>query len=74
LQHPDENTDDDVAKERLRKARAETDNALAQLRTLADEFERTYPGPVGSLRDGIVGRITQQAGPMPRGRPPTRSH
>src|SRR5581483_7362253 len=41
-----------LVRARLRKAWADTDHerALAALRTLADELERTHPGAAGSLR------------------------
>src|SRR5207244_8624011 len=49
-----------VVKARLRKAWAETDHARAldQLRLLASELERTHPGAVGSLREGIEETLT----------------
>jgi putative transposase len=49
-----------LVRSRLRKAWAETDHerALAQLRTLAEELERTHPGAVGSLREGLEETLT----------------
>jgi transposase-like protein len=49
-----------LVRARLRKAWADTDHerALGQLRTLADELERTHPGAVGSLREGIEETLT----------------
>ncbi len=49
-----------VVKSRLRKAWAETDHARAldQLRLLASELERTHPGAVGSLREGMEETLT----------------
>ena len=49
-----------LVRSRLRKAWAETDydRALAQLRTLAEELERTHPGAVGSLREGLEETLT----------------
>ena len=47
-------------KARLRRAWRETDHtrALEQLRTLADELERTHPGAAGSLREGMEETLT----------------
>jgi putative transposase len=44
-----------AVKQRLRRAWAVNDHgrALEQLRTLASELERTYPGAAGSLREGM---------------------
>jgi transposase-like protein len=49
-----------LVRSRLRKAWAEPDydRALAQLRTLAEELERTHPGAVGSLREGLEETLT----------------
>jgi putative transposase len=49
-----------IVKARLRKAWAETnyDRALDQLRLLASELERTHPGAVGSLREGMEETLT----------------
>jgi transposase-like protein len=49
-----------IVKARLRKAWAETnhDRALDQLRLLATELERTHPGAVGSLREGMEETLT----------------
>jgi transposase-like protein len=49
-----------LVRTRLRKAWAETDHAraLQLLRTLAEELERTHPGAVGSLREGIEETLT----------------
>jgi transposase-like protein len=49
-----------IVKARLRKAWAETDHerALEQLRLLASELERTHPGAVGSLREGMEETLT----------------
>jgi transposase-like protein len=49
-----------IVKARLRKAWAETDHdrALDQLRLLASELERTHPGAVGSLREGMEETLT----------------
>jgi transposase-like protein len=49
-----------LVRSRLRKAWADTDNerALAALRTLADELERSHPGAAGSLREGIEETLT----------------
>jgi putative transposase len=49
-----------LVRTRLRKAWAEPDydRALAQLRTLADELERSHPGAVGSLREGLEETLT----------------
>jgi putative transposase len=49
-----------LVKARLRKAWVEPDydRALAQLRTLAEELERTHPGAVGSLREGLEETLT----------------
>jgi putative transposase len=47
-------------KQRLRRAWAHDDHARAldQLRRLAGELERTYPGAAGSLREGIEETLT----------------
>jgi putative transposase len=47
-------------KQRLRRAWALDDHARAldQLRRLAGELERTYPGAAGSLREGIDETLT----------------
>ena len=47
-------------KARMRRAWRETDHgrALEQLRTLADELERTHPGAAGSLREGMQETLT----------------
>jgi len=47
-------------KQRLRRAWALEDHARAreQLRTLASELERSYPGAAGSLREGIEETLT----------------
>jgi putative transposase len=49
-----------AVKQRLRRAWALADHARAldQLRLLADELERTYPGAAGSLREGIEETLT----------------
>jgi transposase-like protein len=49
-----------IVRARLRKAWAETDHhrALDQLRQLATELERTHPGAVGSLREGMEETLT----------------
>jgi putative transposase len=49
-----------IVRARLRKAWAETDHARAldQLRQLATELERTHPGAVGSLREGMEETLT----------------
>jgi putative transposase len=49
-----------VVKARLRRAWAETDHhgALEQLQLLASELERTHPGAVGSLREGMQETLT----------------
>jgi transposase-like protein len=52
--------DRSIVKARLRKAWAEAnhDRALDQLRLLASELERTHPGAVGSLREGMQETLT----------------
>jgi len=47
-------------KQRLRRAwaLAEHDRALEQLRLLASELERNYPGAAGSLREGLEETLT----------------
>ena len=47
-------------KQRLRRAWAHEDHARAldQLRALAGELERTYPGAAGSLREGLEETLT----------------
>jgi putative transposase len=47
-------------KARMRRAWRETDydRALEQLRTLAEELERTHPGAAGSLREGMEETLT----------------
>jgi putative transposase len=49
-----------AVKQRLRRAWALDDHgrALDQLRVLAGELERTYPGAAGSLREGIEETLT----------------
>jgi putative transposase len=49
-----------AVKQRLRRAWALDDHgrALEQLRTLARELERTYPGAAGSLREGMEETLT----------------
>jgi len=49
-----------AVKQRLRRAWALDDHtrALDQLRSLASELERTYPGAAGSLREGIEETLT----------------
>jgi putative transposase len=49
-----------AVKQRLRRAWAADDHgrALEQLRALASELERTYPGAAGSLREGIEETLT----------------
>jgi putative transposase len=49
-----------IVKARLRKAWAEPNHerALDQLRLLASELERTHPGAVGSLREGMQETLT----------------
>jgi hypothetical protein len=50
-------------KQRLRRAWALDDHvrALEQLRQLAGELERTYPGAAGSLREGMEETLTSSA-------------
>jgi putative transposase len=52
--------DRDLVKRRLRRAWAETnyERALEQLRTLADELERSHSGAAGSLREGLKETLT----------------
>jgi putative transposase len=47
-------------KARMRRAWRETDyvRALEQLRSLADELDRTHPGAAGSLREGMEETLT----------------
>jgi transposase-like protein len=49
-----------LVRSRLRKAWSEPDyeRALSLLRTLADELERSHPGAVGSLREGMEETLT----------------
>jgi putative transposase len=49
-----------AVKQRLRRAWASDDHAraLEQLRRLAGELERTYPGAAGSLREGMEETLT----------------
>jgi len=49
-----------AVKQRLRRAWAHEDHARAldQLKTLADELDRTYPGAAGSLREGMEETLT----------------
>ena len=49
-----------LVKQRLRRAWAHDDHARAldQLRLLAGELDRTYPGAAGSLREGIEETLT----------------
>jgi transposase-like protein len=49
-----------AVKQRLRRAWAhdEHDRALDQLRLLASELDRTYPGAAGSLREGMEETLT----------------
>ncbi len=49
-----------AVKQRLRRAWAldDHDRALNQLRALAGELERTYPGAAGSLREGMEETLT----------------
>jgi hypothetical protein len=51
-----------LVKRRLRRAWAETDyeRALDRLQVLAGELERSHPGAVGSLREGLSGNVDSE--------------